>query len=84
LCGVAFCPGLGGTKAVNLPTGFLAGFLQRREEKSAVVIVAEDRFPVIAAIHHMVNCARILDTQLASHTPGRDKQCTIFKSIDKR
>ena len=71
-------------KTVNLPTGFLAGFLQGRKETPAVVIVAEDQFAVIPPIHHVVNCARVLDAHLPSHKRNRDKHRETCESIRKR
>jgi hypothetical protein len=71
-------------KTVNLPSCFLASFFQSGKENSSIVIIAKDRFPVVAAIHDVVNCPRILDAHLPSHTPGLDKQRMGYSSIIKR
>jgi hypothetical protein len=45
------------------------GIPQSRPEPLPIFVIAEDRFPSIPAIHHMVNRPRILDSQLARHAP---------------
>jgi hypothetical protein len=38
-------------KAVNLPGSHLAGFSQGADKKPAIVLIAENRLLVVAAIH---------------------------------
>ena len=54
---------------VNLPAGLGASLPQRRKEKFPVLIILEDGFPPVSAIHHVIYRAGILDSQLARHAP---------------
>jgi hypothetical protein len=55
------------TKAVNLPACLLAGLLQRANETAAIGILDEDGFLAVAAVHHVVNRARVLNPEFARH-----------------
>src|SRR5579864_436497 len=57
------------TPGVNLPIGLLTGFPQGRKVQVAVIVVSEDWLAPIAAIHHVVNCPCVLNSQLARHRP---------------
>jgi hypothetical protein len=54
-------------ETVNLPIGFGAGLAQGVQKQLGVVVVAKDDFGMVAAIHHVVDRPRILDTRFASH-----------------
>ena len=43
---------------------------QGHQESPPVLVILEDGFTPVAAIQHMVNRARILHSQLSSHSPG--------------
>ena len=70
-------------KGVNLPSSFLAGLLQGREEMPAIIVVAENGFFVIAAIHDVVNCARILHSYLSSHRSSRISDAADMRQYEK-
>jgi len=57
---------------VNLPAGS-AGFgtrlSQRADEPPPVLPVPEDGLAPVAAIHHVVDRARIFDSELSRHAP---------------
>jgi hypothetical protein len=55
------------TKGMYLPAGFGASLAQRGEEPLPILIIAENGFPPVAAAHHMINRAGILDSNLARH-----------------
>src|SRR6266446_2882246 len=59
------------TPGVNLPIGFRASLSEGFQEQSSVVVVLENGFPAITAVHHMVNRSRVLHSELSSHTLGR-------------
>ena len=46
---------------MDLPIGFRARLRQRGDEQLPILVSEKDRFPPVAAIHHVVNCARILN-----------------------
>ena len=54
---------------MNLPTGLDAGLTQRSQEALAVSVILENGFAAVAAIHDVIDRARILDSQLPSHAP---------------
>jgi hypothetical protein len=54
-------------KGVDLPAGVLAGSLERRKETLAVGVVQEDALLVVAAVHDVVNRARVSNAQFPSH-----------------
>jgi hypothetical protein len=58
--------------AVHLPGGLLAGFLNRSDKAPPVQIVQKDPLGMIAPVHHVVNCTRILNAQLAGHCSAQD------------
>jgi hypothetical protein len=55
------------TICVDLPTGLLAYLGQRLQKTPTVVVILKDRCPSIPAIHHVVNCPGILNSQFARH-----------------
>ena len=56
---------------MNLPQGLGASFRQCFQKAPPVLIVVKDCLPPIAPVHDVVNCAGILNSQLARHTPGK-------------
>jgi hypothetical protein len=46
---------------MDLPIGFRARLRKRGDKQFPVPVIVEDRFPPVAAIHDVVNCARILN-----------------------
>jgi hypothetical protein len=55
------------TPSVNLPVGLPKGLPKGRKVQVAVIIVREDRLAPVTAIHHVVNCPKVLNSQLPSH-----------------
>jgi hypothetical protein len=55
------------TQRMHLPTGPEASFPQRFQKPFPILVVFENRFPPIPAIHHMINRSGILHSQLAGH-----------------
>jgi hypothetical protein len=55
------------TTGMNLPARLLAGFRKGRQKTVIILGIAENRFAAVAAIHHMINRPRILDSQPACH-----------------
>jgi hypothetical protein len=56
---------------MDLPAGFGARLPESGQEKFAVVVVANDIEPVIAAAHHVIDRARVFDSEFAGHE-GQD------------
>ena len=52
---------------LDLPISFRARLRQRGDEQLPILVSEEDRFPPVAAIHDVINRARIFDSQLAGH-----------------
>jgi hypothetical protein len=52
---------------VHLPAGFIARFGQGFEKTVPVVVVPENAFPTVTAIHQMVDSAGILHSEFARH-----------------
>jgi len=50
---------------MNLPIRLLASLTQGLQKQIAVMLVGEDRFRAIYTTHHMVDCARILNSELS-------------------
>src|SRR5260370_39698703 len=67
------------TPGVDLPVGFCAGLAQRLEEPLPIQIVVENGFASIAAIHDVVDGARISDAQLATLAPALPQAATSVK-----
>jgi hypothetical protein len=55
------------TPGVNLPVGLFTRLLQRFHQELVVDIVHEDGLAAVSTIHHVVDCAGILNSELASH-----------------
>ena len=53
-------------KRIHLPAGFVAGLAQRAEEALPILIIPENRFPPVPAIHHMINRPAIFNAEFAS------------------
>ena len=49
------------------PSGLLAGLGEAIEKKPPVLVVTEDRFPAITAIHDMVSSAGKFDAKRSRH-----------------
>lgn len=56
------------TEAVDLPARLLASFGRAEEEALVVLVVAEDPFLAIAAIHAVVSHTGVLKAQLPRHS----------------
>jgi hypothetical protein len=54
---------------VNLPVGLGANLGERLDEALAIRLVQEDWLAQVTAIHDVVDCAGILDSQLAGYDP---------------
>lgn len=54
-------------QGMNLPSGFFASLSQRFKEEPAILIIVENGFPAVAAIHDMVYGSRILHSQFSRH-----------------
>lgn len=52
---------------MDLPAGLGAGLARGVDEALAVLVVFEDGFAAVAAIHDVVKGPRVLDAQLARH-----------------
>jgi hypothetical protein len=52
---------------VDLPVGFLIGLAQGFQEQPTVGVIHENSLTPIAAIHDVVNRARILNSEFARH-----------------
>ena len=52
---------------METPTGFGAGFAKGSQEGLAVLIVLEDGFAAVSAIHNVIDSAGILDAQFSGH-----------------
>ena len=53
------------------PLGLAASLTRRRQELLPVLVVPEDRLPLIPAIHHVVNRSRILHSELSGDPANR-------------
>ena len=51
----------------ELPAGFVAGFAQSGQETAAILIIAEDGFAAVAAIHQVIDGSGKLDPQRPWH-----------------
>jgi len=54
-------------RGVNLPGRLGARLAQRGDESLAIRVVLENRLTPVDAIHDVINCARLRDSQLAGH-----------------
>lgn len=61
------------TIGMHLPSGFPTGLGQRAEEQFSIRVAPEDGLTSIPAIHHVVDRARVLDSQLAGHATELSK-----------
>ena len=52
---------------VNLPARLGASLSQRLDEELAIRVIHEDQLTPVTAIHAVINCAELLDSQLAGH-----------------
>jgi len=57
--------------SMDLPGGFGASFAEDFQEAAPVEVVGEDGFAAIAAVHDVVNGARVLNAKLAGHASHR-------------
>jgi hypothetical protein len=55
---------------VNLPAGLFAGLSQGLQKAVAVEVIFEEGFAPVAAIHNVVDSARVLNSQFARHGPA--------------
>ena len=58
------------TERMDLPFGLRTDFAQRRQKKSAVLIVDKNSLPLIASIHHVINRSLKLDPKFPRHLDG--------------
>jgi hypothetical protein len=68
-------------KGMDLPAGLGAGLRHRLQKPHPVLVIAKDFLPAIPAVHHVVNRAGKLDSELARHAPnsaGRGKSCHYY------
>ncbi len=52
---------------MDLPAGLLAGFAQGAEEGLAILVIPEDRFPMVSPAHQMAEGAGKLNSQRSGH-----------------
>ena len=71
-------------ETMHLPIGLGAGLSQGAQEQLTVLGVAKDNLAMIATVHRMVNCSRVLDTQLASHERGFSRGLVIWQGGSKK
>ena len=57
---------------LELPAGIFAGLTERIEKTATILIVVEDGFAPVPAIHQMVNGSRKLDAQRSRHGTAED------------
>jgi hypothetical protein len=55
------------TIGVDLPAGLPTRLPERFHETQAILVILEDGLTAVAAIHHMVEGARILEAKFTSH-----------------
>jgi hypothetical protein len=55
------------TPGMDLPAGLPAGFAQGFGEAKPIFVTAEDGFAAVAAIHDVVDGARVFDAEFAGH-----------------
>src|SRR5881396_3603812 len=53
---------------VHLPAGLKTGLPERTQKPASILFILEDRFTAIPAIHHMINRADVLHSQLPGYT----------------
>ena len=58
------------TKRMHVPVGFNATLTQRFQETLPILVILENRFPLVTAIHDMINRTRIFQSNLARHRPN--------------
>ena len=54
-------------EGVNLPAGLFTRLAEGFEEALPVLVVEEDGFPAVAAVHDVVDGAGVLDSEFAGH-----------------
>src|SRR2546430_14978301 len=52
---------------MNLPARFAAAFAERFKKTDAIVVIQQDSFAAIAAVHDVIESAGIFDAKLARH-----------------
>jgi len=60
------------TPGMELPTGYLAGFTKGIEEAAAILIVVENGFTPVRAIHQVVDGPGKLNAQRSRHGVSDD------------
>ena len=60
------------TIGMHLPAGLAADFAQRFQETLPIPVIFENRFPPITSIHHVIDRARILDTEFSRHARRKE------------
>ena len=56
---------------MDLPGSLFAGGGERFQEALPVQVIVKDGLAMVPAVHHVINRARILEAQLASHVFDR-------------
>jgi hypothetical protein len=70
------------TICVHLPFGLAASLIQRSQKATPVLVILEDVLALISAIQEVVNGPRILDAQLARHSPDLPASINCVNSED--
>ncbi len=55
------------TPGMDLPVGLFTGLPERFQEQLTILVGAEDRLAVVAAIHDVIDGTRILDSEFSGH-----------------
>ncbi len=64
-------------EGVDLPIRFGAGLTQGFKKPFPIPVIVEDGFAPVPAIHHMVDCAFVFNTQMARHARGIQQTCKL-------
>jgi hypothetical protein len=54
---------------MDLPTGLRTGLAQGQQKMLTVLVILEDALTPVASVHHVINRATILHSQLSTHLP---------------
>jgi hypothetical protein len=66
-------------KGQHLPTALPARLGQCADGLLPVLIILKNRLPSAPSIHHLINCTRILYSELARHAAKRANAALIYQ-----
>jgi hypothetical protein len=61
-------------KGLHLPARFPTGLAQGVEETLPILVILEDGFPPVPAIHHVINRSGIFHSELPRHARKPNRQ----------